>query len=611
MGKVQTAKALVEHAKGKWIGGADKEIAKAQAALKAAVTEEQRVAATKEIAKWQANRADGVKALAERQADYDAAKVEEARYKEASQIADANLTAARAAELSAAKTVLAEVEPLLTSRKLDPALLRSSILTEATPKRLAEYAQQSPAQAALVDKLLSDETLMREMLIAGGATGGRYGQAMEIFTKLLRVVQKPGDETLRRLALAVSLEHAQPVPQSNPEKSSSGPRFVDPVGRYQHYEKAYLAGELDPAFKSFTTWEYRMIVDCDAPDEILAWGREMLRTYRPDHIYNPDYGWRYSGAVRTDVAYGSQNVQNDDPALHNYQNIPRNGGVCGRRAFFGRFILRSFGIPVWGVTQHKHAALSHWTPKGWVINLGAGFNASWWDKDDMPLSGTEFLRESQAREYGDEFVKALRARWISRVLGETAYSERKSIEGGFWSTVAFYFTSALASKAVELGPLGQELAEANEAKEKNKIDVGSVSESDKKPIFERDGSIRLPSVGHGKATGRSTAMKSFGSGQQIHCEGGFQTEYTFEAPNAGRYMFSAQVATLQDGQTLRLMPNGTSEAIEIPVPYTVGLWKQTSPVQVTLTKGKNILGFALKEGSRGVTIKEFDFKPVR
>ena len=82
-----------------------------------------------------------------------------------------------------------------------------------------------------------------------------------------------------------------------------------------------------------------------------------------------------SAAVRTEVPYGSQNVKNDLPSLQNYQNIIMNGGVCGRRAFFGRFILRCFGIPTWGVTQKAHAALSHWTPKGWVVNLGAGFPA--------------------------------------------------------------------------------------------------------------------------------------------------------------------------------------------------------------------------------------------
>ncbi|MFN7342793.1 MAG: hypothetical protein ACK5TA_05600, partial [bacterium] len=151
---------------------------------------------------------------------------------------------------------------------------------------------------------------------------------------------------------------------------TNGPTVVDPVKRYLHYEKAYLDGELDPAFKDLTTWEYRFVINSDVPDEITTWGRKMLQTYRPDHIYMADYGWRYVSAVRTEVPYGSQNVQYDVDTLHQHQNIAKNGGICGRRAFFGRFMLRSFGIPTWGVTQKAHAALSHWTPKGWVVNLG-------------------------------------------------------------------------------------------------------------------------------------------------------------------------------------------------------------------------------------------------
>ena len=70
-----------------------------------------------------------------------------------------------------------------------------------------------------------------------------------------------------------------------------------------HYEKAYLNGELDPAFTNMTTWECRFITNSDAPDEQIAWGREMLRNYRPDLIFGPDYRWRYSRIVKTDVAY--------------------------------------------------------------------------------------------------------------------------------------------------------------------------------------------------------------------------------------------------------------------------------------------------------------------
>jgi len=86
-GKVATAKALVDHANGKWLGGAAKGIAAAEAALKKATTDAERAAANKDLAKWQANREDGLKALAEREAALAAAKQDEPRLAAARQAA--------------------------------------------------------------------------------------------------------------------------------------------------------------------------------------------------------------------------------------------------------------------------------------------------------------------------------------------------------------------------------------------------------------------------------------------------------------------------------------------------------------------------------------------
>ena len=386
---------------------------------------------------------------------------------------------------------------------------------------------------------------------------------------------------------------------------------MDPVKRYQHYEKAFLDGELDTAFKDLTVWEHRLVVDCDAPDQTLVWGREALRNYRPDHIYNADYGWRYSAAVRTEVPYGSQNVKDDLPSLQNYQNIIKDGGVCGRRAFFGRFIVQSFGIPVWGVTQHKHAALSHWTPKGWVVNLGAGFEHSWWDKDEAPRSGSDFLLETQAREHGQEYLKVLRAQWISRILGEQQYNDRKNIDGGIWSSMAHYQTVAMASSAVELGPLGQELAEANESKEKQKVAQPKLAETDQKLAIAKDGRITVPAVAFSKPSGQFAAMKSFSGGMQIHATGGFKAEYAIEVPQAGKYALTARVVTVQEGQKFRFSANDSMAPAEVAVPYTIGKWQQTPPAELALVKGKNVLQVALQDGSRGVSVKEFTLAPVK
>ena len=526
------------------------------------------------------------------------------------------LAKAKADAQAPVKAMLAAVENFLASGKADAQLMRCAILTNATPRGLADIAQQGNEQAALVEKLLADTALMKQMLEAGGAQNGKYGQAMQIYSAIQKASPKAKDGLFQRLALGVSLEHAVPIVQSNPQAQTNAPTTVDPVKRYLHYEKAYLDGELDPAFKNFSVWEYRMIVQCDAPDTMLAWGREMLRNYRPDYIYTPDGGWRYSKIVKSDVLYGSQDVKNDLPELQKYQNIIKNGGVCGRRAFFARFLLCSFGNPTWGVTQHAHAAVGRWTPKGWVTNLGASFQWSWWDKDEAPRSGTDFLLETQARAVPQDYLKVLRSQWISDVLGEQDYNDRKGVAGGFWSALAHYQAQAIAAatKAVALAPVGQDVAEASESKTKDKVDQAQLSEADQKTVVGRDGVITIPAVLCSKSAG-IIAMKSFAGGMQLHCVRDLKSEQkfecTFDAPQAGKYALAAQVVTVQSDQKLLLKPNDAKEPVEIAVPYTLGKWEQTQPVGIALAKGRNVLRFTRPAPSRGLTIKQFTLTPVK
>ncbi len=611
--KINKAKALVEHAKGKWLGGAAKGIAAAKASLKKATTEAEREAANKELAKWEANREAGLKALDERQKALDKALLDQANVNEKSKAAQAALAHAQGAELKAAENILVDMQAILATEKWDEKLILAAVLADATPSGLAEFAQQSTEQAALVDQLLADLGLMKQMLIAGGAKFGKYGRAMEIYSAIQKASPKSKEGVFQRLALATSLEHAVPVAQTNAQTETNAPTVVDPVKRYLHYEKAFVDGELDPAFKNFSVWEYRMVVDCNAPDAILAWGREMLRNYRPDHVYNPDYGWRYSKTVATEVKYGSACVKDDLPSLNTYQNIPKDGGVCGRRAFFGRFILKSFGIPTWGVTQHAHAALSHWTPKGWVINLGAGFQHSWWVKDDAPRSGSDFLLETQARAHLQDYQKVLRAQWVSRVLGEQQYNDRKHVPGGLWSNMAHFQARVIATegKAVALGPFGQELGEANESEATQAAASAKVTAADQKVVVGKDGTITIPSVASSKPTGPSTAMKSYSGGMQLHARGGFKAQYVIDAAQAGKYSVTARVATVHEGQKFSFAANDAKAPSEVAVPYTVGMWQQSKPIEVVLVKGQNVLEVALKEGSRGVAIKEFTLTPVQ
>jgi hypothetical protein len=470
---------------------------------------------------------------------------------------------------------------------------------------LAEFAEQGKEQEALVGKLLADTALLEQMLEADGASGGKYGQAMQIYTDIRKASPRSGDGILHRLALGTALQHAVPVAQRNAVASKDAPTVVDPVKRYLHYETAYLAGELDPAFKDMSAWECRMIVDSNAPDHVLAWGREMLRNYRPDHIFNRDHGWRYSGAVRTDVEYRSSNLLKDTDSLEFFQNVIKEGGVCGRRAFFGRFIVQSFGLPSVPRPQTGHASLGRWTPDGWVINLGAAWGAG------LGVDGrtdNDFVLETRVRKYPADHMRALRAQWVGDALGEEKYNGRKEGSGGLWNVMALFEKKAIVAdaKAAQVTALGTELGEANESVETKAMAVekAAVTDADKKIAVGSNGVIAIPAAA---CRGKVSQMKSFLGGLQAFCGDAFSCEV--DVANPGKYRLTARVVTVHVEGQLQLTANQVENPVAISIPYTCGKWETTQPVEVTLVQGKNVLGFSKPE--KGFTLKDITLTPVK
>ena len=574
-GEVSTAEALVAHAKGKWIGGADRGIAQAKAMLEAATTAAERKAAREELVKWEENREEGVQALEERQAVLDEAKRETPEIERDLKEAQEALALAKTQTMAAIKGL--RLRSFLSSGKLDAELAKYVLLLEATPRGLAAFAQQSREQRKLLDDMLADEDLLVQMAVADGAKDAKYGQAMTIYSAIQAASPRARKGTLQRLALATSLEHAVPRPQRNAKSLTDAPATVDPVKRYLHFEEAFLAGELDPGFKTLSVWDYRMVVDGEEPDEILTWGREMLRSYRPDHITTEDYRWRYVAAVRTEVRYGSQDNKYDKDDLQFFQNILMNGGVCGRRAFFGRFILRAFGVPTTARPQRGHAALAHWTPEGWVVCLGGGWGSGWtktrYDRD------LDFLATTQARATGKAFMQIKRAQWIGDVLGEKRTFGFLSGDPAFWNGLALYMQRAIIedAKAKTLAAVGQDIGEANETKEKVDIAEASLTEADRTAVGGQERRDHDPRGGHQQADqehGQDHLHGQQPRRKQLHYSrnGGHQEfEYTFDAPTAGRYALTARVVTPSWKQSLLLAVNDATKPVEIALPFTVGM----------------------------------------
>ena len=621
LGKNKSAVGLLNHRKG-WIGRAIKGVAEAKAklkqakAIKGAGAPQAMKEAQEALAKIQANYDMAASELKKSQAAVDKAKLEEPRLIKALEAARQTLALAQTNTLKAVNEF--NLKPFLASDKLDTQMAKYVVLFEATPRGLAEFAQQGKAQEAMVEKLLADTKLMKQMVIADGAKNGKYGQAMKIYTDIQKASPKAGTGVLQRLALAVSLEHAVPLKQRNAKSLTDAPATVNPVMRYKHYEKAFLAGELDPAFKTLSVWDYRMVVNGDEPDSTLAWGRKMLGNYRPDHISTLDYRWRYVAAVRTEIRYGSQDNKYDKDELQFFQNILMNGGVCGRRAFFGRFMLRSFGIPTIARPQPGHATLAHWTPDGWVVCLGGGWGLG--RTRTRYAKDLDFLANTQAREIEKAFLQVKRAQWVGDVLGEKRTFGFLSGDPAFWNGVALYRQRAIIqeAKAKTLAAVGTELGEANESKVKYAIEAATVTAADRKVVVANDGAITIPAVSCSKptkSTGKIIFMPSNLGGKQLHYSrtGGNQVfEYTFDAPAAGKYALTARVVTPSWKQHLFVAANGAKKLTDIALPHTVGMWDETKPVEITLVKGRNVLRFSREhEGLKGVTIRDFTLKPMK
>jgi len=508
-----------------------------------------------------------------------------------------------------------ELGGLLASDKLDGKLAKFVILSEGQPHFLAQFAQESPANKKLLDQLLAFTPLMLEMLVADGAKWGKYGTAMEIYQSILKASPKAKEGVLQRMAVATSLVHAMPMPERVTGDPKLSTKKIDPVNRFLSYEKAFLAGELDPAFEDLTTWELTFVIDSEDPDEALAWGREMMRSYRPDLIQRDYNDLRYSQSVDAEIQYTSSFVKEDRPELMFMQNVLSNGGICGRRAFFGRFALKAFGIPTLARPEPGHATLVQWTPDGWLAYLGGDFG----NRARVPPYGADmhFVATTQARENEAEFMKVKRAQWIGDLMGEPkVYGMRDpKVEPKFWYAASIVEQDRIANgkRPNRINPYKVPSATAEAPASERKVAVDGAGIITIPAVATKIPADNVASAAWGKHNAVSFAESNLGGMQLIYSRyGGTQVlEYTFDAPKAGEYALTSRMASSRWDMSLLVSANG-AEPVEMEIPFKTGHWETSSPVVIELKAGSNILTFARPEDMRkGIAIKDFTLSPVK
>jgi hypothetical protein len=548
--------------------------------------------------------------------------------------------------MEAAGALLSDLTPLLSSDVLDPKLMRIAILNHGTPRGLAEFAQQGADEEQLLERLFADEALMRQILEAGGANGGEYGEAMQVYAAILKASERAREvgSIFQRLALGTSIhmpwlqaetkavkldadaEAGADAPTLPPQDKKKGGVYgivyrtetgVAQVPRYLHYEKAFLDGELDPAFKDMNTWECRFITDSEYSNEDLAWTRQMMRIYRPDHITMEDTQWRYVRFIKSDVPYCSTT---NDPSLGTRPQMEiALGGICGRRAFLGRLTSRAFGIPSRASTQTGHGAMSHWSPNGWVICLGAWWSVAWCG----PQSGLDFLLDSQSREFETDYQQILRAQWLGDAFGEENVSispGKLGVGGGFWDGLAFANKQIIVKraevKALELAG-GMKLGESDELLGDEQGTDIEIPDAEKEIKTSSDGIITIPAVAcysPRKSSDRILFLKSWDKGYQLHYSRLGQRpelfKYNIEAPADGEYELTTVASTVSRGVEVLVRIN-RDEPVSFDIPYTKGFWETSKPLKVKLTQGRNVISITARTPNRGVSLKNWQLKPVK
>lgn len=488
---------------------------------------------------------------------------------------------------------------LMEQPTVAPYMMKGTIIVKATPAKLAEFCAQDKKNGKLLDHLFKETTLMKDMLTNGGAKDGNYGEAMKIYTDILAIFPDYEDEFTevnKKIALAVALELATPINEFDTKIP------VDPVKRFMHYRDAFKDGELDPVFPHFSIWELRHVVNCDAMDEQLKWGRDMLMNYAPYISVVTDLKEQYLYILQTDVLTRNPSWTGSP---RTYQQVLSGGGKDGPNAWFGRFICKAFGIPTWGCTQGGKVGLTRWTANGWVACNGMSWDECEWEG----VSGHDFKGEVDARvAVGEEeyYQKLVLLECLAEVMdarrGEIPDDERTILH-----PLRTWRSLSIIQKALMLEPASSDKfkREGNSPVKTNREKYLEIFERDEpdNQIKTKKGKTTIPMGASGSQFGNLMMIASFKGGKQINFAGAGHVDFDMPEdlePKVYKLTIEVNTVHLKQGPTSVCVDDG--EPVPIKIPYTVGEWKITDPVEIQLAGG-HTLTFKREKGNLGLAIR--------
>ncbi len=461
---------------------------------------------------------------------------------------------------------------LLADEAFARAAAQHQLLNEVGPRALSAWMKANDANRDLLRWVMGDRSVTRLYLLGGEPADGRWIDSLTVWREIDQADAAAREGINLRLAVATALAHAAPI-------TCFGDRgVIDPIGRYHHFKSAHLDGELFPSFGDLSVWEYRMVVNSQASDLELSWARQMLRTLRPDLV------------VRRDVATIIGEVHRKTPdwgrGVRTFPKIIRGGGKCGPRSWFTRMTNRAFGIPTWGIRFPGHAATGYLGRQGWRTIRGGAFEKGFWEG----RSGADFLAEAAFRSHAEAFQETRQMRWIAAAMGNDARTGR-----------LHRLADAIAEETAARPPLTRPRIPGDLARRMARA-------SDESRPADRPGLLHIEaeafeSIEHAQVHpcltgGRQVYMPKYGE------RWGHPPRITYEldVPEAGGYDLTLRVAAVNHGQVVRVAVDG-GRGVDVPVPYTRGVWGNTAAVRLALTEGRHTLTLTRPRPQRGLALR--------
>ena len=465
-------------------------------------------------------------------------------------------------------------------------------------ENLKTFAAASKENAAFLAWIMGDAEITEAYLLGATPVGlnQRKADNWKIPAKSLGIWKSiyAADKDSRkgfclRLAMAVALN---PPGTGNPGVGQAD-KSAAPLSRYNHYKNAREKGELFPGFDKLTVWEYRQIVSSNASNVDLAWGREMINTWRPDLRYGEKVVLSTGRVWRRGSPYGYKN---------GFRSVIEGGGKCGPRSSWAVFICQAFGIPASGVRQPGHVCVTWRSPTGqWMLAYGRGWDAS----KVMGMSGREFLAATAARAHATEFSQVERLRWLASATGS---KERAAA------------IMAIAKKISRAqSPDKVNLAGKFEASKGLPINPKAPKFKPEKPVKVPAGVIHVEAEAFAKTGGQVSygglqkpgvcVHNCWTGGKQIHFQSHMKSawaEYAVDVPQTGTYQLQLRVSLANREQVLDIGVDGKACA-KVKLPNTYGLWSTVPAAEIELAKGARTIRISTPF-QRGVSMRWVELK---